>query len=67
MLTNLTVVNISQYIHVSSHLQTLNLHHVRCQLYLNKAWKKNESMFETYSFSNSASKSDQKLLSSIVA
>lgn len=58
MLTNLTVVNISQYIHVSSHLHTLNLHHVRCQLYLNKAWKKNVSIVETYSFSNYASQSD---------
>ena len=41
MLTNLVVVNVSQYMCVSNcHLYTLNLHNVICQLYISEAGKK---------------------------
>ena len=39
MLTSIILVIILQYIHVSNHLSTLNLHNVICQQYINKARK----------------------------
>lgn len=39
--TNLTVVNILKYIHVSDHhTYTLHLHNIICYLYLDKAGEK---------------------------
>lgn len=39
VLSNLRVVIILQYTHVSNHHITLNLHKALCQFYLNKAGK----------------------------
>ena len=41
LLTQLTVVTVSQYIHISiMKLYTLNIHNIICQLYLRKARRK---------------------------